>query len=64
MYSLIRPPLIFESLYDALLEVMCMDIVAFFSRVEELRAQRSVISKSGLGRHRCITLGSSPQGAG
>lgn len=47
-----------ESLY-ALLEVMRMDVVAFFSRVEELRAQKPAISKPGRGRRRSVTLGSS-----
>lgn len=46
-----------ESLY-ALLEVIHMDVVAFFNRVEELRAQRPVISKPGRGRRRSVTLGS------
>lgn len=46
-----------ESLY-ALLEVMRTDVVAFFTRVEELRAQKPVISKPGRGRRRSVTLGS------
>lgn len=36
-----------------------MDVVAFFSRVEELRAQKPAISKPGRGRRRSVTLGSS-----
>ena len=45
-----------ESLY-ALLGVMNVDIVAFFQRVEDLRAQKPTISKPGRGRRRTITIG-------
>ena len=45
-----------ESLY-ALLGVMNVDIVAFFQRVEDLRAQKPAISKPGRGRRRTITVG-------
>lgn len=45
-----------ESLY-ALLGVMNVDIVAFFQRVEDLRAQKPTISKPGRGRRRTITVG-------
>lgn len=50
-----------ESLY-ALLTVMRMDVVAFFSRVEELRAQKPAISKPGRGCRRSVTLGGSSPG--
>ena len=48
-----------ESLY-ALLGVMNVDIVAFFQRVEDLRAQNPTISKPGRGRRRTITIGVTP----
>ena len=48
-----------ESLY-ALLGVMNVDIVAFFQRVEDLRAQKPTISKPGRGRRRMITIGVTP----
>ena len=45
-----------DSLY-ALRGVMNVDIVAFFQRVEDLRAQKPAISKPGRGRRRTITIG-------